>query len=698
MAEERKKEVAGQSGFRLSISRKLMSSFLMLSLVPLLIISILSYMNASAALRKETFAALAAVAEAKTDQIEGYFHEKKGQTEIFASTLFVAEAIGELNEVSKQAKAEGYERKQLLEFPAFKAVFDKYHPFMKKYKETYGLHDVFLFSPNSGRILLSVTMEDDFGTELKEGGYDGTLTYHLAKAWREMARTKNLVITDFEPYLISNDEAAMFIVTPAYDKGEYVGGVAIQVPIDQIDHIMQQRAGLGKTGETYLIGSDYLMRSNSRFETQSTILKKKMDTPGVRDVFTLKPTERGPGICKEWIYKDYRGIPVLGHNHYLEGLGWAVMAEIDAAEAFAPVTTLRNWMLLVALAVIIIVTAIARIIALGIVGPLQNTVGKVREIAAAAGDLTKEVEVKSDDELGDLARAFNGMIATLGGFVSRVRSAGLHTVSASAQILAASQQHATGATQQSAQINQITNTMTELAAAAEQVSQSANKVAKISENTVKTAESGSKSILDTTGAMARINDSVKELARTIESLGKKSKKITGILEFLDDITEQTNLLSINAAIEAAKAGETGKGFTVVADEIRKLAENSRKAAKDIGALIEDIQADTQVTVSGMKNNAELVDEGSALAARSGDAIKAIISSMEESSQAIRQIALSAQQQTSGAGQISKTMAGINAVVKQSVAGTEQSIRSAKDLAAMAEQLKSSIGQFKIKEE
>ena len=115
-------------------------------------------------------------------------------------------------------------------------------------------------------------------------------------------------------------------------------------------------------------------------------------------------------------------------------------------------------------------------------------------------------------------------------------------------------------------------------------------------------------------------------------------------------------------------------------------------------LIEEVQTDTQVTVFGMKKNAELVDEGTSLAAKSGDAIKGIISSMEESSQAVRQIALSAQQQTSGADQVSKAMVGINAVVKQSVAGTEQSMRSAKDLAAMAEQLKSSIAQFKVKEE
>ena len=188
------------------------------------------------------------------------------------------------------------------------------------------------------------------------------------------------------------------------------------------------------------------------------------------------------------------------------------------------------------------------------------------------------------------------------------------------------------------------------------------------------------------------------MTNKIKTLGKKSKNITGILDLLDDITEQTNLLAINAAIEAAKAGEVGKGFTVVADEIRKLADSSRKATKDINVVIEEIQEDTQDTVNGMEESALLVDEGTRIVVQADNAIKEINASIEKSAQSVKQISLAAQQQTTGASQVSKTMTELNTVIKQSAAGTEQSLRSAKDLAAMAEQLKVSMALFKVREQ
>jgi len=336
--------------------------FLLAALIPIMIISSESESSSSEALKQSAFNQLKAIRAIKKKQIESFFFERKGDAEVFAALPFVSGAIKELDTLSKEAEVNGFRGKRLLEYPPFKVAFDKYFGFVKKYKETYGYYDVFLFSPNSGRVLLTAELESDFGTELKPGGY-GDQNTNLAKAWRKMKNDKKFKMTDLEPYAPSNDAPAMFIVQPSFHNGQYVGAVGLQVSLDAIGAIMQERSGMGETGESYLIGSDKKMRSDSFLDKQGhsveasfkgTIEKNGVDTEGA--------TAALAGKTEEKIIKDYNGNPVLSAYAPIDlhGIRWAILSEIDEAEMLIPVLSLTEKINGIALtsAIVVLIAAV----------------------------------------------------------------------------------------------------------------------------------------------------------------------------------------------------------------------------------------------------------------------------------------------------------------------------------------------------
>ncbi len=656
---------AGQRGVRFTIARKLGLLFVAVSVLPIAIIGFMSYSISKAALQKQVLEELTAISHGRELAIAIYLEDYQESAAAFASDGHIRDTLEAIAQKGRDSKDLG--RTLSLYLRNEKMVL---------YQEIYEI-----FVLNSRGTVIASSDENQIGIDKSHDEYftGGKKKPHIKDAY----------------FSRSTGKESLAFSAPLTNRrtGKLMGVLVTRVETKTLNRITGEREGLGETGEVYIVNKNGYMITHSRFQ-KDTFLKQRVDSEPVRSFLNQDKEMAG-------IYTDYRGRQVLGasNGEHLKGrlgLGWLVMAELDVAEALAPIAALRKWMVLVSLATIAIVAGIALLIAGSIVNPLQNAVSKIKEIARSAGDLTQEIEVRSNDEVGDLAVAFNEMIATLGEFVNRVRSAGVNLVSSSAQILSASQQNAAAAQQQSTQITEVATAVGEVTATAKQISQTANEVAKLSDGAIKTAQDGSKAILDTAAAVNTIRTSVKETAGRIEELGKKSKKITGILDLLDDITEQTNLLALNAAIEASRAGEAGRGFSVVADEIRKLADGSRKASKDIGALIEEIQSETLDTVAGMEENTKLVEEGSLLAGKSGEAIKEIIESIGGSSRSIKQITLSTQQQTTGTAQVAQTMAGIDTAVKQTMASTEQSMRSARDLAAMAEQLKRSVAQFKIR--
>jgi methyl-accepting chemotaxis protein len=310
------------------------------------------------------------------------------------------------------------------------------------------------------------------------------------------------------------------------------------------------------------------------------------------------------------------------------------------------------------------------------------------------GDLTKRLDVTSKDELGNMGISFNEFLGKLHTVISNVARNTVQLSTAANELYSSSEQLATGSEEVAAQAVTMAAASEEMAATSNEIAQNCVMAAQGSREANNKAETGAAVVQNTVQGMIRIAGKVKESARTVESLGVRSDQIGEIIGTIEDIADQTNLLALNAAIEAARAGEQGRGFAVVADEVRALAERTTKATKEIGKMIKAIQQETKGAVSAMENGVIEVEKGTAEAAESGKALQEILEQINAVGMQINQIATAAEEQTATTGEITNNIQQITEVVQESAKGAMQSVSAAEHLAKLAEQLKDAVTFFK----
>jgi twitching motility protein PilJ len=327
---------------------------------------------------------------------------------------------------------------------------------------------------------------------------------------------------------------------------------------------------------------------------------------------------------------------------------------------------------------------------------LQRSVTEFLTVVSqiARGDLTLRGSVTSD-ALGNVVDSVNYMLDNFTSVLRRVRDAANDVSAGANQILNASERMATGATQQDHEITNTSSAVEELTVSMKQVSNNAEASAEAARRALDAAEQGNRSVRDTLEGMQRIRSSVQATAKKIKSLGDRSLEISEIINVINDITEQTNLLALNAAIEAARAGEAGRGFAVVADEVRKLAEHSRTATKDIAALIKAIQAETNEAVVVMEEGTREVEVGARLADQAGKALEAISAVVRQSAELVQEISLASKQQVRGTEGVANAMQIISNITRQTSQGARQTARSTEQMVKMSEQLNEALSQFRV---
>jgi twitching motility protein PilJ len=327
---------------------------------------------------------------------------------------------------------------------------------------------------------------------------------------------------------------------------------------------------------------------------------------------------------------------------------------------------------------------------------LQRSVTEFLTIVSqiARGDLTLRGSV-TNDALGNVVDSVNYMLDNFTQLLRRVRDAANDVSTSANEILNASETMATGATQQDHEITNTSSAVEELTVSMKQVSNNAEASAEAARRALDAAEQGNRSVRDTLEGMQRIRSSVQATAKKIKSLGDRSLEISEIINVINDITEQTNLLALNAAIEAARAGEAGRGFAVVADEVRKLAEHSRTATKDIAALIKAIQAETNEAVVVMEEGTREVEVGARLADQAGKALEAISAVVRQSAELVQEISLASKQQVRGTEGVANAMQIISNITHQTSQGARQTAHSMEQMVKMSEQLNEALAQFRV---
>lgn len=325
--------------------------------------------------------------------------------------------------------------------------------------------------------------------------------------------------------------------------------------------------------------------------------------------------------------------------------------------------------------------------------PLSDAMDVLKKISS--GDLTVRLtkEYKGDHQL--IKASINQVTDSLSTAITQVTEAVESTASAANQILSSTEEMASGAQEQSQQTAEVANAVEEMAKTIIETTRNTVAAAEASKGAGEVAREGGIVVLETIEGMNRIADVVKRSADTVTQLGKNSDQIGEIIQVIEDIADQTNLLALNAAIEAARAGEQGRGFAVVADEVRKLAERTTKATKEIASMIKQIQKDTKWAVEAMNEGKSEVEKGREKAEQAGRSLEKIIVESERVVDIISQVAAASEQQSSASEQISKSLESISNVTNQSAAGIQQIARAAEELNNLTLNLQNLVSAFKI---
>jgi len=325
-----------------------------------------------------------------------------------------------------------------------------------------------------------------------------------------------------------------------------------------------------------------------------------------------------------------------------------------------------------------------------VVHPIQQVVSTIHN-----ADLNSRFNSVVEDEVGDLQRAFDKFVGEMRETLLQVSESSAAVASASSEISGSTEQMAAGSHEQTTQTSEVAAAVEEMTKTLSEGNVTIRRAEQTAKQAKEEAKHGGEVVNKTIEGMHRIAEVSHQSAEQVKILGDSSTKIGEIIGVIDDIADQTNLLALNAAIEAARAGEQGRGFAVVADEVRKLAERTTKATKEIAVMIRQIQIDTSQAVSSMQKGTAEVNGGIALAEQAGQMLQNIVTNAQSVAEMMTQVAASSDEQLRSAEQISKNVEAISTVTQQSASGTQQIARTAEDLNRLTETLQQLIDKFRL---
>lgn len=399
----------GHRRFKKSLRKLILIWFLIISIIPMLIGSAISYHNAYRSHYEDAEKSLKSVSFLITDHIYSYF--SRVLTDL-GQQAQMRPNIALLNKLQEAFHESGKSANEFVNSFKWASIYDESGGDLSMYRRTYDYYDIFLIDTD-GNILFTVAHEDDLGTNLFTGKYSDT---RFSAACKESFETGKITFSDYEAYSPSEELVSGFVASVVLDEyGDKVGLIAFQFPINQIDKIMHSKTGMGNRSEAYLIGPDLRMRSNSIMAGEATVLQKEIRTEQSR----LWLKEHGNNKLnnsmeeKAFIYEGPHGKSVLGVHHRIEiaGVPFGVIAEIETEEAFFSARRLRNTVFIIIGATVIVVVFMAIIVSGRLLQPIKKLSTGAENVAA--GQLDYEIEVVSNDEIGELAHNFNLMIQNL---------------------------------------------------------------------------------------------------------------------------------------------------------------------------------------------------------------------------------------------------------------------------------------------
>jgi len=704
----------------LSLSKRLPLTMVGLSFVAICIIAVLSIQSAKTALTTEAHNKLQIAKEGRLSELTNYFQYIEEDLRLTASNVQTVKALLNFNAGFKRLRQNAETdlqaayihdnpnpigQKHLLDRAEdgsrYSRFHAQYHPWLRDLQTTRGYYDIFLINAK-GDVAYTVFKENDYATNLKTGAYADS---GLAKVYAavDKAEKGTIAFEDFAPYAPSANAPASFIATPLYRDTTYIGALIFQMPIGRINTIMNNEKGMGETGESYLVGRDFLMRSDSRFSEDSTILQKRVETDSVSLALSGQK-----GHMETY---DYRNKTVLSSYapFSFHDITWAVIAEIDSAEAFAAIDSQTSTIMIAAL----VITAITSLIGFGlsrtITRPIMDVTAVMRQLAK--DNLRVDIHhTARKDELGQMARA----VAFFKEQLQRIKT--LETEQKQQEEIAQEQRRKAlhdMAEEMEKSVGDIviaiTSAISQLEASAQQLSSTAQSTSTLAQNVLGTAEATSDNVRTVAAATEELSASDQEISRTIHqsttvattaaeeaettqnavtAMVDEIQKIDQFTTLIADIAEQTNLLALNATIESARAGEAGKGFAVVASEVKNLANQTSQTTTQITAQIETIQTVTDNARKAVNRIHTTITDMDQLT-------NSIAATVEQQSAATSDIARNIEEAASGTHTVTTNIQTVNTAATETQTASSQIAASCRSLAEQSTTLSKAVETFLI---
>ncbi|MCS3460754.1 methyl-accepting chemotaxis protein [Aeromonas sp. BIGb0445] len=517
---------------------------------------------------------------------------------------------------------------------------------------------------------------------LNKGDYDPR-----ERPWyQDAAKVGGLIIT--EPYVsVTMQQLVVTLAAPVMQQGRLAGVVGANLALDKlIKDVLAMR--VHGDGYAMLLDKSGLIVAHP---DQALTLKRSQDLDANLDVAHLQAMSQQGSLQEVEIGGQASMVLVRA----IPNTDWLLTMVMKRDVLLAPLDSLLWQLVMIGGGLLLLFGLILTSTFKYLFQDLGRVASALNDIAHGEGDLTVQIQTRSQDEVGQLARSFNQFVARLHGIVSRLREVGQQLAEQSRSQAAGAQARSQQVRQQQDEIVMVATAVTEMASATQEIAGNAEFAATTSGEAVKLAVAGQSQVGQSQRSITGLADEVADASQIIHELDAHAQKISGILATISGIAEQTNLLALNAAIEAARAGEQGRGFAVVADEVRVLSKRTHDSTDEIQQMIETLQQTTRRAVSGMETSRQLAGTSVEDAESANQSLSRINEAIGTISDMATQIAAAAEEQTSVTGEISRNTENIRHVSQELAEQAQEEAAQAAELKSLTERLAEELGRFRL---